>query len=57
VPKNWHKFCDQITDNFRVINPADFRILKSAGYTKKNEKLNAKIPISTFNPSGSSPHL
>jgi len=21
VPKNWHKFCDQITDNFRVINP------------------------------------
>jgi len=28
VPKNWHKFCDQITDNFRVINPKDFRVLK-----------------------------
>jgi len=28
VPKNWHKFCDQITDNFRVINPDDFRVLK-----------------------------
>ncbi len=27
VPKNWHAFCDQVTDNFRVINPADFRIL------------------------------
>jgi len=21
VPKNWQKFCDPITDNFRVINP------------------------------------
>jgi len=28
VPKNWHKFCDQITDNFRIINPGDFRVLK-----------------------------
>jgi len=28
VPKNWLKFCDQITDNFRVINPNDFWVLK-----------------------------
>ena len=27
VPKNWATFCDSVTDNFRVINPADFRIL------------------------------
>jgi len=39
VPKNWHKFCDQITDNFRVINPADFRILKSAGYISSRERV------------------
>jgi len=32
VPKNWHKFCDQITDNFRVINPSDFRVLKWTEY-------------------------
>jgi len=29
VPKNWAAFCDSVTDNFRVINPADFRILKA----------------------------
>jgi len=28
VPKNWLQFCDQITDNFRVINPNNFRVLK-----------------------------
>jgi len=28
VPKQWHAFRDQVTDNFRVINPADFRILR-----------------------------
>lgn len=28
VPKQWHVFRDQVTDNFRVINPADFRILR-----------------------------
>jgi len=26
VPKNWAAFCDSVTDNFRVINPADFRV-------------------------------
>jgi YVTN family beta-propeller protein len=26
VPKNWTAFCDSVTDNFRVINPADFRV-------------------------------
>lgn len=27
IPKNWRMFCDSITDNFRVIDPADFRFL------------------------------
>ena len=26
VPKNWLELCDFVTDNFRVINPKDFRI-------------------------------
>jgi transposase len=29
VPKNWATFCDSVSDNFRIINPADFRVLKS----------------------------
>ena len=29
VPKNWALFCDLVTDNFRIINPADFRVLKA----------------------------
>jgi len=29
VPKNWATFCDSVTDNFRIINPADFRVLKA----------------------------
>ncbi len=27
VPKNWHLYSDSVTDNFRVINPKDFRVL------------------------------
>lgn len=27
VPKNWTSYCDAVTDNFRVINPKDFRVL------------------------------
>jgi transposase len=27
VPKNWPKYADSVTDNFRVINPGDFRVL------------------------------
>lgn len=27
VPKNWTDLCDSVTDNFRVINPKDFRVL------------------------------
>jgi len=27
VPKQWKRFCDRITDNFRVIHRADFRVL------------------------------
>jgi transposase len=28
VPRNWKRFCDRITDNFRVIHRADFRLLE-----------------------------
>jgi transposase len=27
VPKNWTVYCDEVTDNFRIIDPTDFRIL------------------------------
>ena len=27
VPRNWADLCDSVTDNFRVINPKDFRIM------------------------------
>jgi transposase len=27
VPRNWSIYCDQITDNFRIIDPKDFRVL------------------------------
>jgi transposase len=28
VPKNWNCFRDSVTDNFRVINPKDFRVVR-----------------------------
>jgi len=27
VPGNWPRFCDSVTDNFRVIKPKDFRVM------------------------------
>ena len=27
VPQNWAKFCDRVTDNFRIISNKDFRVL------------------------------
>jgi transposase len=27
VPKNWGDYCDEVTDNFRVITPTEFRII------------------------------
>ena len=27
VPRNWRTYCDQVTDNFRVIDPKGFRVL------------------------------
>ena len=27
VPRKWHVFCDEVTDNFRIISPEDFRVL------------------------------
>jgi len=27
VPRNWREFCDEVTDNFRIIGPANFRVL------------------------------
>jgi transposase len=26
VPRNWRTYCDEVTDNFRIINPTEFRI-------------------------------
>jgi transposase len=28
VPRNWDDFCDSVSDNFRVINPKDFRVVR-----------------------------
>jgi transposase len=28
VPANWDSFCDQVTDNFRIRDPGEYRILK-----------------------------
>jgi hypothetical protein len=27
VPRNWHIYCDAVSDNFRVNSPKDFKIL------------------------------
>jgi hypothetical protein len=27
VPRKWNAYCDQVTDNFRIISPTDFRVL------------------------------
>ena len=27
VPGNWANLCDSVADNFRVINPKDFRVM------------------------------
>lgn len=27
VPRNWRRFSDTVTDNFRIIDPADFRVV------------------------------
>jgi len=27
VPRNWRTYCDRVTDNFRIIDPKDFRVL------------------------------
>jgi transposase len=28
VPRNWADLCDSVTDNFRVINPKEFRVMR-----------------------------
>jgi hypothetical protein len=28
VPRKWDTYCDQVTDNFRIISPKDFRVLR-----------------------------
>jgi hypothetical protein len=28
VPGNWADLCDSVTDNFRIINPKDFRVVE-----------------------------
>jgi transposase len=37
-PKNWRRFWDSVTDNFRVINPKDFRVIARTGYIKNWER-------------------
>jgi hypothetical protein len=32
VPRNWAGLCDSVTDNFRIINPKDFRVVTSGVY-------------------------
>jgi hypothetical protein len=27
VPRKWRTYCDEVTDNFRIISPKDFRVL------------------------------
>ena len=27
VPSNWREWCDKVADNFRVINPKEFRMI------------------------------
>ena len=27
VPRNWHVYRDEVTDNFRIIDPGNFRFL------------------------------
>ena len=27
VPRKWQTYCDEVTDNFRIISPQDFRVL------------------------------
>ena len=27
MPRNWYVYCDQVTDNFRIIDPAGFRVV------------------------------
>ena len=27
VPRKWDTYCDQVTDNFRIVSPKDFRVL------------------------------
>jgi len=27
VPKNWNTYCDSVSDNFRIISPANFRVI------------------------------
>ncbi len=33
IPGNWGTFCDEVTDNFRIINPTDYRV--NGVYLKK----------------------
>ena len=36
VPNNWCTYCDEVSDNFRVINPKDFRAKPDEGVPKKS---------------------
>src|SRR4029077_9663102 len=36
VPRNWADLCDSVTDNFRVINPKEFRVMRCTKYSKES---------------------
>jgi hypothetical protein len=35
LPKNWRTYCDEVTGNFRIIDPKEFRIIGWAGYIEE----------------------
>ncbi|MEA2731708.1 MAG: hypothetical protein QOF70_6183 [Acetobacteraceae bacterium] len=45
VPANWREWCDQVTDNFRVVNPTEFRIIGRAGYIMNRRRTGQDAPF------------
>jgi hypothetical protein len=47
VPKNWHDYGYEVADNFRVINPTEFRITARTGYNtgaRRPSAFESRIP-------------
>jgi hypothetical protein len=39
VPTNWHVYCDQVTDNFRVIDPQIFGFSRELGLGQRLQRV------------------